>query len=84
MDDALLDDPWIAAQIEAAVAPYAGRLPERELAWMRRQLAEVLARDPAAARLLRRAKPRQVDESGEQAHLAPGEAGGAGGRTKAG
>ena len=61
----LLDDPWIAAQIDAAVAAYAGRLPEPELAWMRAQLAEALAADERAGRLLRGARPVDVDQSGE-------------------
>jgi len=61
----LLADPWIAAQVEAAVAPYVGRLPAGELAWMREQLAETLATDERAAHLLKRARPVTVDESGE-------------------
>lgn len=73
MNGALLDDPWIAAQVDAALAPYAGRLPARDLAWMREQLAEVLARDEQAARLLRAAHPREADASGER--VAPGVAG---------
>lgn len=61
----LLADPWIAAQIEAAVAPYVGRLSSREVAFMREQLAETLSSDERAARLLRRARPVVVEESGE-------------------
>lgn len=61
----LLADPWIAAQIEAAVAPYVGRLSAREVAFMREQLAETLASDERAARLVRRARPVVVEESGE-------------------
>jgi hypothetical protein len=61
----LLADPWIAAQVEAAVAPYAGRLSPGEIAWMRDQLAETLARDERAQTLARRARPVSVDESGE-------------------
>ncbi len=64
----LLADPWIAARIEAAVAPYVGRLSASEVAWMREQLAETLASDPAAEKLLRRAKPAVIDESGEVRH----------------
>lgn len=59
------DDPWLTAQIDAAVAPYKERLSEGEIAWMRQQLAEVLAGDPKASRLVRRARPISVDESGE-------------------
>lgn len=61
----LLADPWIAAQIDAAVAPYVNRLPPDEVAWMREQLAETLAEDDAAAELLQRAKPVHVEQSGE-------------------
>ncbi len=59
------DDPWLTAQIDAAVAPYKDRLSEGEIAWMREQLAEVLAGDPGAAKLIRRARPITVDQSGE-------------------
>ena len=59
------DDPWLTAQIDAAVAPYRDRLSEGEIAWMRQQLAEVLTGDPKAAKLARRARPITVDESGE-------------------
>jgi len=61
----LLEDPWIAAKVDAALAPYVGRLPEAELAWMRDQLAETLTGDEKAALLLRRAHPVEVDASGE-------------------
>ena len=61
----LFEDPWIAAQIEAAVAPYVGRLPADEVAWMREQLAETLATDDHAAEMLLRAKPAFVEQSGE-------------------
>jgi len=60
----LLADPWIAAQIDAAVAPYVGRLPENEVAWMREQLADTLATDERAVRLARRVRPAQVEQSG--------------------
>lgn len=63
--DRLLSDPWIAAQIDAAVAPYVGSVSPDEIAWMRERLAEVLATDPGAAELLAAARPRVVDESGE-------------------
>lgn len=88
MDSSLLADPWIAAQVDAAVAPYVGRLSPGDIAWMREQLAEVLSRDPRATRLLRDAHPREPDQSGER--LTPGAPGsgatpaGSGGRAKAG
>lgn len=61
----LLEDAWVAEQIDAAVAPYVGRLSASEVAWMRDQLAETLATNEQAAQLLRRAEPALVDESGE-------------------
>jgi hypothetical protein len=61
----LLDDPWVAARIDEAVAPYVGRLSAVEIDWMRDQLAETLASDPAAAKLLQRARPSVIDESGK-------------------
>src|SRR6478735_262030 len=60
-----LYDPWLTGQIDAAVAPYEGRLSADEIAWMRAQLAEVLAGDPGAAALVRRARPVNVEASGE-------------------
>jgi len=63
--NSLLSDPWIAARIDEAVAPYVGVLPAEEVAWMREQLAETLATDEHAARILRGAHPREVDQSGE-------------------
>ena len=61
----LLSNPWIVAQIDEVVAPYVGRLPSRDLAWMREQLALTLASDETAARLLQGARPREADQSGE-------------------
>jgi hypothetical protein len=61
----LLSDPWIQAQIDAAVAPYVGRLSEEEIAWMRERLAETLASEKRAADLVKRARPRVVERSGE-------------------
>ena len=61
----LLADPWVAAQVDAAVAPYVGRLSAREVAWMRDQLAETLASDGRAAKLVGRTRPITVAQSGE-------------------
>jgi hypothetical protein len=62
----LLDDPWIAARIDSAVAPYRDLVSPDDIAFMRDELAELLVRDIHAARALRRAKPREnVDASGE-------------------
>ena len=66
MDHPLLDDAFIAAEIARAVAPLEGRIPDEELAWLRASLAELLQRDPSAAKALLAAYPRQVDDSGEQ------------------
>ncbi|MDI3287890.1 hypothetical protein [Polyangium sp. 15x6] len=61
----LLADPWVAARIDAAVAPYRDLLPSADLDFLRDELAERLATDEHAARLLRRAAPRHVEQSGE-------------------
>jgi hypothetical protein len=42
-----------------------GRLPDDEVAWMREQLADTLANDERAGKLARRARPPQVEQSGE-------------------
>lgn len=61
-----LDDPWIKARIDAAVAPYRTLVSPEDLAFMQDELAELLVRDEHAARALRRARPREdVDASGE-------------------
>jgi hypothetical protein len=61
----LVADPWILAQIDAAVAPYARHLPAEEIAWMRERLAEALLTEGHAQDVLRRARPRVVERSGE-------------------
>lgn len=62
----LLNDPWIKARIDAAVAPYMNLVSRDDLAFMRDELAELLVQDERAARALRRARPREdVDASGE-------------------
>ncbi|MBI4702875.1 MAG: hypothetical protein HY744_17295 [Deltaproteobacteria bacterium] len=66
MPHPLLEDPFVAAQLEAAIAPYRGKLPLADLEWMREQLALLLDEDPAARAALAGAYPRQVDESGER------------------
>lgn len=75
--DPLAPDPWIEAQIDAAVAPYVGRLPAAEIAWMRDRLAEALMTERRGQELVRRARPRVVERSGE-VHT-----GGAGGEAQA-
>ena len=66
MDQPLLDDPFIAAQIDQAVEPLVGKVSAKELAWLRASLATLIEEDPAAAKALVGAYPRQVDESGER------------------
>lgn len=62
----LLNDPWIKARIDAALAPYQNLVSPDDLAFLRDELAEVLVRDEQAARSLRRARPRaDVQASGE-------------------
>ncbi len=64
MDHPLLDDSFIAAQIDQAVEPLVGKVSDEDLAWLRARLAALLEDDPAAAKVLIGAYPRQVDESG--------------------
>lgn len=66
----LLSDPFVAAEIDAALLPY-GSLPADELAWMRERLAQVLANDPHAAAILEGAHPRVVETSGTVEAMAP-------------
>lgn len=65
----LLSDPFVAAQIDDAVAPFVPRLPADELAWLRDQLALFLQTDAEAALLLQGAHPRNLDASGERGPL---------------
>jgi hypothetical protein len=61
----LLKDPWVAAQIDAATAPYRRLWTEDQLRAFREQMAETLASHPKAARLLRLAHPGLLDQSAE-------------------
>lgn len=61
-------DPWVLAQIEAAVRPYLGRLAEEEIEWMKERLRESLLEEAAGRDWVRRARPREaVEQSGEMA-----------------
>ena len=65
MSHPLRSDPFVAAEIESAIQPYVGMLPDEDLEWMREQLACTLADDEGASALLSAAHPRSdVDESG--------------------
>ena len=55
----------IEAALEAALAPWRGRLPEAELAWMRAELERIARSHEGVARLAEAATPRDVDRSGE-------------------
>lgn len=46
--------------LDEAMAPYRGRLPEKQLQMMRRVLEEEMREDAAAMRLLSAARPRSV------------------------
>ena len=61
----LLKDPWVAAKIDSATAPYRRLWTEDQLRAFREQMAETLASHPKAARLLRLAHPGLVDQSSE-------------------
>lgn len=68
----LLQDPRVAAKIEAAIAPYRDRLTPEQVEIFRQKMAWTLATHPAAARLLRAEQQQGVDASGEQTIGAPG------------
>jgi len=70
MSHPLRADPFVAAEIEAALAPYVPSLTAAELEWARDELADVLERDPDARSALEAALPRAEDRSGER--LRPG------------
>jgi hypothetical protein len=60
----LLADSWVAAQIDAAVAPYLGLWPPAAVAAFRDEMAATLATHPAAIRLLSELHPG-TETSGE-------------------
>jgi len=66
MSHRLLKDPFVAAQVQDAIAPFVGRLDGEDIAWMREQLAQLLEDDGEAAAALLGAHPRNVDHSGER------------------
>ncbi len=63
----LLADPFVAAQIDDAMALVAPALSEEQRTWLREQLAEVMAEDAQLAEALAGAHPRSVVHSGMQA-----------------
>ncbi|MBK8251935.1 MAG: hypothetical protein IPK82_04630 [Polyangiaceae bacterium] len=62
-------DPWLESQLEAAMAPYVGRLPAEELDWMRERLIETLMSEAKGIDLVRKARPRVVLQSGAMRKL---------------
>lgn len=58
-------DPWTVARVDASLARYAHMMTPVQLAWAREQMFEQLANDEHALRTLRRAHPREGDESGD-------------------
>jgi hypothetical protein len=69
LDSPLLDDAFVAAQIDRALAPFVDKLDGDQLAWMREQLARTLVEDDAARAVLVGAHPRNIENSGEQVRL---------------
>jgi hypothetical protein len=61
----LLADPWIASKIDAVVKRYSHIWTEEQRVAFREAMAETLATNPHATRLLRRAHPDGVNQSGE-------------------
>jgi hypothetical protein len=56
---------FLESQVDAALEPYRGKLPDAELAWVRERLLESAADEDGLAALLRAAFPRDVERSGE-------------------
>jgi hypothetical protein len=53
----LLSDPWFAARLDAALAPYRHRFTHRQQAAFRQQMAWTFSTHPAARRILLRERP---------------------------
>jgi hypothetical protein len=62
---ALLDDPWIAAEPDAAVAPYRGIWSEEAILAFRQEALATLISHPTMLRLLREARPGPTFASGD-------------------
>lgn len=62
----LLADPWVAAQIDAAIAPYRELWPPEAVTAFREEMAATLALHPMASRLFHEAAPAEIlGDSGE-------------------
>ncbi len=62
----LLKDPWVAAQIDAALEKHRHALTPRQLDAFREKMAWTFANHPAAQRILEKARPAIPDQSGER------------------
>lgn len=58
-------DPWLAAQIDLAIAPYRKLWPPEAVEAFRIEMAATFATHPEAQRLLREARPDKTEASGE-------------------
>jgi hypothetical protein len=58
----LLNDPWVASEIERGLEKHKGALTPAQLDALREQLAHTFATHPAAQRVLERCRP--TDRSG--------------------
>jgi len=63
--DATASDATLDDALEDALAPWIGKLPPAELAWMRAELARTAREHEGMRRLVEAATPRDVDRSGE-------------------
>jgi hypothetical protein len=60
----LLDDPWVAAQIEEVVAEYRHLWTEDQIRAFREGMAWTLATHPKASRLVERERAAAVERTG--------------------
>jgi hypothetical protein len=70
----LLKDPWVAAQIDAALEKHRHALTARQLDAFREKMAWTFANHPAAQRILEKARPPIPDQSGERVKQGASEA----------
>lgn len=58
-------DPWLAAQIDLAIAPFRDHWSPEAVEAFRVEVAATFATHPEAQRLLQDARPTDIDSSGE-------------------
>lgn len=66
MPHPLLQDPWVAAKIDKAVAKYGKRWTPAQIEAFREQMAWTLATHPQVSKILEVAHPSVIDSSGER------------------